>query len=89
MAEWPSWETVPSTKEEVLAPLFRVLIIVDLPLTFYILQKRKEKERLKYIDYMNNFEFLFIWTLTIDRNKTINGFGPNYNLSKESQSSLS
>ena len=60
MAEWPLRETVPSTNEKVSAPLFEVLIIVELPLTFYILQKRKEKKKLKYTKYMNNFEFLFI-----------------------------
>ena len=46
MAEWPLRETVPSTNEKVLAPLFEVLIIVELPLTFYILQKEKKKKNL-------------------------------------------
>ena len=46
MPKWPLRETVPSTNEKVSAPLFEVLIIVELPLTFYILQKRKEKKNL-------------------------------------------
>ena len=46
---------MPSTKKKDLAPLFWVLIIVDLPLVFY---NAKNKKKLK--KDMNNIEFSFI-----------------------------
>ena len=55
---------MPSTKKKDLAPLFWVLIIVDLPLVFYNAKNNKKLKK-----DMNNIEFSFIWTITIDRNK--------------------
>ena len=46
---------MPSTKKKDLAPLFWVLIIVDLPLVFYNAKNNKKLKK-----DMNNIEFSFI-----------------------------